>query len=116
MTIPTASVMVVLLTPVFFLLAETSSHSSGSSFAFVIRRKGNTQTNVGSITKEGKTLPKEDYEASSQMPLLIYTMAVGRMANVGVSVERDAVSNVRRTGWCFTVVIMSRQHDQKAMR
>lgn len=88
----------------------------GSSFD--IKRKGNTPTNVGSITKEGKTLPKEDYEASSQMPLLIYTMAVGRMSNVGVSVERDAdaVSNVRRTGWCFMVVIMSRQHDQKAMR
>ena len=96
MTIPPASVMVVLLTPVFLSLAETSSHSSG--FSFVVRRKGNTPTNVGSITKEGKTLPKEDCEASSQMLLLINTMAVGRMANVGVSVEGDAVSNGRRTG------------------
>ena len=33
-------------------------------------------------------------------------MAVGRMAYVGVIVERDDVSNGRRLAWCFMVVIM----------
>lgn len=54
------------------------------------RLEESSRSNERRILEEGKTPLKEHCEASSRMPSLTYTMAVGRMAYVGVIVERDA--------------------------
>ena len=67
-----------------------------------VRRKGNTSST--NVRRRGQNTAERGLRGEQSNAV----MAVGRMAYVGVIVERDDVSNGRRLAWCFMVVIMLR--------